>query len=157
MSGNTFSNTQHDQIPSCLRGPHDPNTSIFVVAAINQTIKSKTGFIGAFWTKGLASLQSGVQCCKMQAKQDYSTAGFHMVSLLQEKYSTALVQDWVQYYFQKNTHTKKKITHLCPWVFGKDGNSLSFLSWRSQNHFWSIKSSSQRYDWRPAPDSCLFD
>lgn len=63
-----------------------PKYFIFVVVAINQIIKSKTGFIGASKTKAwlLYKVDFSACGCKMQAKQDYSTAVLHMVSWLQE-------------------------------------------------------------------------
>lgn len=88
----------------------------------------------------------------MQARQDYLTAVLHMVSLLQESTVQRLYKIECNY-FKK----KKKVTSLCPWVFGKYGNSLSFLSRCSSNHFGPLKAPYRDITEGLRLDSCLFD
>lgn len=104
---------------------------------------------------GLSTKWSSVHdggSCKMQAKRDYSTAVLHMVSLLQEKYSTALVQDWVQCYFKKKqkNHLFMSLGVWKRWKF--TFFPLLVLPQKS----WSIKSTLQRYNWRPVPGFMSF-
>ena len=144
-----------------------PKYFIFVVVAINQIIKSKTGFIGASKTKAwlLYKVDFSACGCKMQAKQDYSTAVLHMVSWLQECTVQRLFRIecnttfWEKKWTNKNNNNKKKKNHffISLGIWKRPKLTLFPLPvLPGEEAFLSIKSTLQRYNWRPVPGFMSF-